>query len=332
MLTIFFYKFILRAMKSEKSKKFLSRVGFYGLLLFFALLRAVASYVFIVPNAFAPGGVGGIASIVYNVVNLYDHKLAEGVFNPAVTIFVLNLPLIIASFFTLNKQFAINTTIVTVGYSGFMALFSALKLPVFQGSGMESSLTIISAIAGGVISGVALGGSLLTNSSAGGTDILGKIANKKKPELNTSWFIFLFDSIVVLLSGIVGLLSAKGMDANTTFVKIASPIFYSFITLFLTSEVADVITTGTQSSVVFNIITDKAEEVGDAIVQILHRGGTIIHAEGIYTNSTRKILVCVVKKKQSALLKQIIKDVDPDAFTYINKAKEVSGFGFRNNQ
>lgn len=85
-------------MKSEKSKKFLSRVGFYGLLLFFALLRAVASYVFIVPNAFAPGGVGGIASIVYNVVNLYDHKLAEGVFNPAVTIFVLNLPLVIASF------------------------------------------------------------------------------------------------------------------------------------------------------------------------------------------------------------------------------------------
>ena len=231
-------------MKSEKSKKFLSRVGFYGLLIFFALLRAVASYVFIVPNAFAPGGVGGIASIVYNVVNLYDHKLAESVFNPAVTIFVLNLPLVIASFFTLNKQFAINTTIVVLGYSGFMALFSALKLPVFQGSGMESSLTIISALAGGVITGVALGGSLLTNSSAGGTDILGKIANKKKPELNTSWFIFLFDSIVVLLSGIVGLLSAKGMDANTTFVKIASPIFYSFITLFLTSEVADVITTG----------------------------------------------------------------------------------------
>lgn len=117
---------------------------------------------------------------------------------------------------------------------------------------------------------------------------MGKSQTRKKPELNTSWFIFLFDSIVVLLSGIVGLLSAKGMDANTTFVKIASPIFYSFITLFLTSEVADVITTGTQSSVVFNIITDKAEEVGDAIVQILHRGGTIIHAEGIYTNSTRK--------------------------------------------
>ena len=103
-------------MKSEKSKKFLSRVGFYGLLIFFALLRAVASYVFIVPNAFAPGGVGGIASIENNVDNQYDHKIAEGVFNPAVTIFVLNLPLVIASFFTLNKQFAINTTVIVLGY------------------------------------------------------------------------------------------------------------------------------------------------------------------------------------------------------------------------
>lgn len=69
-------------MKSEKSKKFLSRVGFYGLLIFFALLRAVASYVFIVPNAFAPGGVGGIASIVYNVVNLYDHNLRKACSTP----------------------------------------------------------------------------------------------------------------------------------------------------------------------------------------------------------------------------------------------------------
>ena len=58
-------------------------------------------------------------------------------------------------------------------------------------------------------------------------------------------------------------------------------------------------------------------------------GGTIIKGEGIYTNETRKILVCVVRKKQSAALKKIIKDTDPDAFLYINKAKEVNGFGFR---
>ena len=291
------------------AKKVFKGIGFYSLLLLFALLRAIASYVFIVPNAFAPGGIGGIASIVYNVVDIYNHRLA--------------------AFLTLNKRFALNTTIIVLGYSGFMALFSAVKFPVFKGNDMESSLTILSAIAGGVISGVALGGSLLTNSSSGGTDILGKITNKKKPDFNTSWLIFAFDSIVVLFSGVVGLITSKGLGPDETFVKVASPVFYSFITLFITSEVADVITTGMQSSVVFNVISDKAEELGDAIVQILHRGATIVRGEGVYTNAERKMLICVVKKRQSALLKQIIRDVDPDAFMYINKAKEVNGSGFR---
>ena len=161
-------------MKTQ-NKKIIKNIGFYFLLIVLAFLRALATYVFIVPNAFAPGGVGGIASVIYNVVAVYNTKLANGVFNPAVTVFVLNLPLIIAAFFTLSKKFAFNTTVVVLFYSGFMALFSAVDFPVFQGSGMESSLTFLAAIAGGVISGVSLGGILLTNSSAGGTDILGKI-------------------------------------------------------------------------------------------------------------------------------------------------------------
>lgn len=313
---------------SEKKSK-LHYIGFYALLIVLAFFRALGTYMFIVPNAFAPGGVGGIASVIYNVVAFYNISLANSVFNPAVTVFVLNLPLIIAAFFTLSKKFAVNTTVVVLFYAGFMALFSAVDFPIFKGSGMESSLTFIAAIAGGVLSGISLGGTLLTNSSAGGSDIAGKIVYKKNPESNISWSIFAFDSVVVLLSGIVGLIGAKGADANTVFVNVASPILYSFITLFITSEVADIMTTGLQSSVVFNIITDKAEEVGDAVVQILHRGGTIIKGEGIYTNETRKILVCVVRKKQSAALKKIIKDTDPDAFLYINKAKEVNGFGFR---
>lgn len=311
------------------NKKVPHYIGFMFLLILLAFIRALATYVFIVPNAFAPGGIGGIASIIYNAVYATNPKLANGVFNPAVTVFVLNLPLIIAAFFTLNKKFAFNTSVVVLFYSGFMALFSAVKFPVFQGGGSESALTFLAAITGGVISGVSLGGTLLTNSSAGGTDIIGKITNKYRPESNVSWLIFMFDSIVVLLSGVIGLIGAKGQDANAVFISVATPILYSFISLFATSEVADVLTTGLESSVVFNVITDKAEELGDAIVQILHRGATIIKGEGVYTNETREVLICVVRKKQSALLKKVIKNVDPNAFMYINKAKEVNGFGFR---
>ena len=69
------------------SKKFWKYAGFYGILVLLAFLRALGTYVFIVPNAFAPGGVGGIASVVYNLVARYDMALADTWFNPAVTVF-----------------------------------------------------------------------------------------------------------------------------------------------------------------------------------------------------------------------------------------------------
>lgn len=311
------------------SKKFWKYAGFYGILVLLAFLRALGTYVFIVPNAFAPGGVGGIASVVYNLVARYDLALADSWFNPAVTVFVLNLPLVIASFFVLSKQYSINSTIVVLFYSGFMALFSAVDFPVFRGESLTSGVVVLAAIAGGVLCGVSLGGTLLTNSSAGGTDIIGKIAYEKNPDVNVQWQIFIFDSIVVMFSGIMGLLDIKGVDSGTVFMNVATPILYSFITLFVTSEVADVVTNGLQSSVVFNIVTDKDKEIADAIVRELHRGATITRGEGVYTHTERHIVVCVVKRKQSTHLKRIIKKLDQNAFVFITKAKEVNGFGFR---
>ena len=210
-----------------------------------------------------------------------------------------------------------------------MGLFSLVDFPVYHGSGPDSGVTVLAAIAGGVLCGVSLGGTLLTNSSSGGTDIIGKIAYEKNPDVNVQWQIFIFDSFVVLLSGSLGLINIEGQDANTVFTNVATPILYSFITLFVTSEVADIVTNGLQSSVVFNIVTSKPDELSAAIVSKLHRGATKYTGEGVYTHAERFILVCVVKRRQSTQLKKLIKKIDPESFVYITKAKEVNGFGFR---
>ena len=210
-----------------------------------------------------------------------------------------------------------------------MGLFSLVDFPVYHGSGPDSGVTVLAAIAGGVLCGVSLGGTLLTNSSAGGTDIIGKIAYEKNPDVNVQWQIFIFDSFVVLLSGSLGLINIEGQDANTVFTNVATPILYSFITLFVTSEVADIVTNGLQSSVVFNIVTSKPDELSAAIVSKLHRGATKYTGEGVYTHAERFILVCVIKRRQSTQLKKLIKKIDPESFVYITKAKEVNGFGFR---
>ncbi|HHX49342.1 MAG TPA: YitT family protein [Clostridiales bacterium] len=310
--------------KKKISKYFLVYTAF--VILSFA--RAISTYVFIVPNAFAPGGIGGIASIVYNVVKLYNPSLAESVFNPAVIVLVLNIPLLIIAFFKLNKRFAFNTALCVLLYSGFMGLFSLVNFPVFQGA-LDTGIVIVAALVGGILAGVSLGFLLILNSSLGGTDIIARLGYKKNPNINVYWQIFAFDSIIVLFSGIIGIINAKGKDVNEAFLAISLPIFYSFITLYITSKVADVIINGLETSYVFNIITSKPEEISKAVVAELKRGGTILDGKGIYTQYNRMILICVVKKRQASQLKKIIATIDPEAFIYVNKATEVSGYGFR---
>ncbi len=290
-----------------------------------AFMRAIATYVFIVPNAFAPGGFGGLSSIIYNFVAQYDLELASKWFDPAITVFIMNAPFIVASFIKLDRKYAISSCVCILLYTGFMGLFSLVDFPTFKGETMESSIMILAAIVSGVIGGIALGGMVLLNTGAGGTEYIAKMAYEAKPDMNIQWQLFVTDSVVVLLSGILGFIQAKGTDANTIFVSVATPVFYSFITLFITSEVADVVTSGFQSSVVFNIVTSKKEEVSDAIVNKIRRGATIISANGVYTGDENNLIVCVVRKKQTATFKKILKEIDPSAFIFITKAKEVNG-------
>ncbi|MFA5449918.1 MAG: YitT family protein [Clostridia bacterium] len=310
-------------------KAVLKHTGYYSILTALSFLRAISTYVFIVPNAFAPGGVGGLASLIYNVTLSYNAALAESWLNPAVTIFVLNLPLIILSFKKINRSFSINTTLCVILYAAFMGLFSLVDFPQFAARDADSSVMILAAIAGGVIGGVSLGLMLLLNMSAGGTDIVAKVVYKQNPTINVQWLIFLFDMVVVLLSGVLGFIYAEeGDDSTKIFVRVLTPIFYSIISMYATSKVAEVINNGFESSVVFNIITDKYNEISAAILRDIKRGATILKGEGIFTGEERHIVVCVVRKKQLVALKRLVLSIDNNAFLYINNAREVNGFGF----
>ncbi|MDR2436534.1 MAG: YitT family protein [Endomicrobium sp.] len=315
-------------MNIEK-KKIFKGVVFYLTLVVLCFIRALSTYVFVVPNGFAPGGVGGIASILYNVVLPYNAQLAQSWFNPAVTIFVLNIPLLIVAFKKINGSFAIYTTVCVVVYSVFMALLSALNFPQFIAENQQSSFMILSALAGGFLAGVSLGFMLLYNTSCGGTDIIGRAIYSSKPSLNVAWIIFLIDVVVVLMSSILGIMSIKeGESASMAFVKILSPIFYSVITLVVCSKTAEIIQMGLESSVVFNIVTEYTEEISEQIISKTGRGVTLLTGEGVYTHKTRKIIFCVVRKKQMLTLKKLVLSIDPNAFMYITNAREVAGQGF----
>ncbi len=310
---------------------------FFVILLVMAFIRAVTNYVFIIPNGFAPGGIGGIATIIYNAVGRSNPQLANTVFDPGITTFVMNIPILIVAYFALNKKFVFNTFVIITSYSAFITLFGKVGFPTFlakdAAGATDTGLQIIAALIGGAITGVCLGIMLRNNMSMAGTDIIGKIIHKHNPAAGANWWIIACDCVVAMMSGILGILDIKSMPGSPTptaaLTAVLSPILFSFLSLIVTSVVADVVQSGFQSSLVFNIITDKPEEIARKISDKLHRGVTVTKAVGFYTGIEHEVLLCVVSKKQINTVKNIISETDPMAFTYITQAREVAGKGFR---
>lgn len=315
----------------SKKKKVFRAFKFYLFLAALSVVWAVADYVFIVPNAFAPGGLNGVSSLIYNAVLPFNQHLADTVFSPAVTGMVLNVPLLVAAFILLhNKKFTFDTLYCVAVHSIFMAVFDLIDgFPKYYAGSYESGYMLLASLAGGAISGLSLGLMLRFNASRGGTDIIGKLIYAKNPISSVHWLIFMCDCVIVIASGGLAFIDmdySAGSDAVIT--AVLSPILYSFLSLVATSQVADVIQSGFQASIVFNVISDHHDAIAEEITRKLHRGVTVTDGIGYYTGKQHKVLVCVVRKKQINEVKHIIQKKDPAAFIYITKAREVNGYGF----
>ncbi len=305
---------------------------FLILMVILAFVRALAAYLFINPNGFAPGGVGGIAAIIHYAAvrstNPTICKLSSSLFDPGIFTIILNVPLIIAAFCVLEKKFAINTTIAVLFYSGFVYMLGAVKCPQYYANG-NYGLMLIAALAGGAIAGVSMGFMLRQDLSIGGTDIIGKILYAHNPAAHAHWWIMMCDCVVAVASGFLGLIGLdKSAGATAILTSMLSPVLYSFISLFTQSKVCDIVESGLLSSLVFTIITDKSDAIAHELSVQLHRGVTITKSVGYYTGKEHNVIICVTSKKQVNRVKDIVKACDPQAFMYITQAGEVSGKGF----
>ena len=77
------------------------------------------------------------------------------------------------------------------------------------------------------------------------------------------------------------------------------------------------------------IITKSTREVVSAIDSELDRGATLLNGEGSYTGEEKQVILCAIKKKQTAELKRLVRRIDPDAFVIISPTNEVLGDGFK---
>lgn len=259
-------------------------------------LMAVSLNFFLEPNTIAPGGVTGIGIILKKVTG----------FPVYLTNLAINIPLFIIGVIVLGKAFGAKTLFATVGLSFF------LKYVPYE---VLTKDLLLSAVFGGVIMGIGLGIVFKFGGTTGGTDLAGSILNKFFPELSIATFMMLIDLIVVIAAGIVD----KRVETS----------LYSIISLYLTARIIDLMLEGLGYMKAFLIITEKPEEISEAVIKDLDRSVTLFKGKGMYTKKEKDMLLCVVNRSQFTKLKDIVAGIDENAFVMVTEMHEVLGEGFK---
>ena len=270
------------------------------------IVRALAIYIFVTPNEFAPGGVNGVAVL-----------LEEGTgWNSGIFLIMLNVPLFFVAFFLLGKYGAVISTLSMLLTSGLLIVFDyipGMQYLCYQ----PPSNHILAAIAGGVLLGAALAIMLKSCGTSGGTTVLASLVNKKFRNLSVSGMTAVFDAVVVFASFFV-------YNCGMGFTDKLEPVLLALVSLFVTSKVCDVILQGFKAAYRFEIVTNHPEEISAEIMQRLHHGVTEINATGMYSHEDRALLVCIIRKRQIGELQRILKQY-PETFASFTPASEVYG-------
>jgi len=172
---------------------------------------------------------------------------------------------------------------------------------------------LLSCVYGGVIGGIGAGLVFRSRASQGGIDIIAVII-KKKVGTSIASLSFSMNLVIVAVGAIIASVE-KAM--------------YTLILMYITSVVVDKVIGGFDTKKMLLVITDKEEEVSNAIMQDLGRGVTFFYGEGAYTGDRKRIIYCVITVKQLSRIKKIIEDVDETAFISIVDTSEVNGQGFK---
>ena len=281
----------------EKRKEWMRE---FGLLNLGTFLTAIGSYFFKFPNNFSTGGVTGLSVVLTH----YFPNLSNGTI-----VSVINIALMVVGLVLLVKEFGFKTFYVTIAFSAMLKLFETvtpLTQPLTDQPFME------------LLFGVFLpawGSAMLFNigSSTGGTDIIAMVVKK--------YFKCHIGKALLVVDFFITVMTFVAFGPTTGLFSILGLVMRSFAVDFFLEEM------NTYKS--FTIITDHAEEIYQYITQVLHRGATIYHAEGVFEHSDKTIILTAQSKQQGIKLQEQIKKADPHAFVLISNTSEIIGKGFR---
>ena len=260
-------------------------------------LFALGFDLFLLPGGMNAGGLSGLAMIFVHLTDFASVGTITA---------LLNIPLFILAGAKIGKKFFFGSLLGMAFSSAFIDLFALLPVPVVE--------PLIGAIYGGVICGAGLGFVFAAGVSTGGSDIIVRLLKLKYRHVPIGVISMSFDAAVAILTGIVF------RDVNSA--------LYTGIAIFISGKIIDMVVYSFDYSKVALIITKDYEKVAQEISDKLERGATYLHGEGTYSRKQTKVVLTAVKKQQVAELKELVVDIDPDAFIIVQEAHQVLGDGF----
>ncbi|MBN1623804.1 MAG: YitT family protein [Clostridia bacterium] len=289
-------------------RKFLRVLGSYAGIAFGAAVAAVGINIFLFPYKIAPGGIAGLATVLYYVFNSFMPL--------GVLILLLNLPLFIWGIIKLKWKFMIRTLYATVVMSVIIDLTASFLGNVGSNYLMPGETDLILfAFFGGLIIGIGLGIIFRLHATTGGTDLIAELVRRSGVNLTMGQALMIFDAMIVILAGV--------------YFQSFMLALYAMIAVLVTSKVVDSILEGFNFSKGLFIISSKHTEISTRIMHDLGRGLTGFQGTGKYTGDAKEILFCVARAKFIPDIKTIVKEIDPDAFVVVTNVHEVLGEGFR---
>lgn len=261
-----------------------------------SFLVAAGLVAFLVPNRIAAGGVSGLATIIHYLLH----------FPVGAVILTLNVPLFLLSLRELGVSFGLRTLYGTLTLGVWVDVLTPYLKPLTQD-------LLLAAIYGGVVVGIGMGLVFRFRGSTGGTDLAARLLNKYV-HISLGQSLLLIDFMVITAAGIV---------------FSAELAMYALLSLFVSTRVIDLVQEGVGFAKAVYIISERVEEITQAIFRELDRGATSLQGRGLYTGRDREIILCVVSRAQITALKDLVYRIDPQAFVIVTDAREVLGEGFQ---
>lgn len=271
-------------------------------LLFIAgCINAFGVTVFLMPVKLYDSGISGTSMLL--------SQLTPPQFTLSIFLIIINIPIFL---YGLKRQGAVFTVYsifaVTIYSTASWLITDVLPIDVSFASPLAGDDLLLCAIFGGLISGVGSGLTIRYGGAIDGIEVLAVIFSKKLG-ITVGTFVMIYNVVLYVIAGII--------------LKSWILPLYSIVTYGAALKTVDFIVEGLDRSKAAMIITEKPDEISDALILIFESGVTKLAAKGGYSNSDKTVVYFVLNRFQISKMKTIVHTIDPNAFVTISEVADV---------